>query len=146
MARTAARFILAAAVAALAAIGFHTATVLGRLAALGTEISAATWAETLLRNFLGLAPSYGAVVAIALALGFAVAALLKPRAGPLAPFAYPLAGAGALAVALVLMHIAYDGITPIAGARGTAGFLLQCLAGGLGGAVFALAGAAGKRR
>lgn len=146
MARTIARFILAAAVGIVAAIVFHSLSVQAGLTAIGAKMTLSTRLGTIGRDLLGLAPSYGIVVAIALAIGFVVAAWLKWRLRPLAPVAYPLAGAAALAAALALMHVAYDGVTPIAGARGPVGFLLQCFAGGLAGAVFAFTGCARKQR
>jgi hypothetical protein len=135
--RTGLGYAAAVAIAAVTGSVFHTQSILARLSAVGADIPLKMRVETTVSDFLGLAPQYGLVVAIALAVGFVVAALAKRLLKPLAPIAYPLAGAAALGAALALMAAAFDGITPIAGARGAVGFGLQCLAGGLGGLVFA---------
>ncbi len=92
-------------------------------------------------------PQFGAIVAIALAVGFLVAAGLKRLLTPLAPVAYVLGGAAAIAAALMVLPIVLklDGIVPLAGSRGAAGFALQLLAGAAGGLVFTLI-AVRKRR
>lgn len=115
---------------------FHTQMVFARMAGIGAEISLQTRLDTTIGNFVGLW-QYAAVVALALLFGFVVAAILKRVLKPLAPIAYPVAGAAALALALTLMSVQYYGTTPIAGARGAVGFALQCLAGAAGGVVFA---------
>lgn len=127
-----------AAVIAAYALGafFHTQMVFAALAGAGAEIPLALRLETTIGDFLGLW-QYAAVVAIALLAGFLVAALVKRVLKPLAPVAYPIAGAAAIALALTLMSMQYYGTTPIAGARGPLGLALQCLAGAAGGFVFA---------
>ncbi|MFN0023896.1 MAG: hypothetical protein ACKVS5_08350 [Parvularculaceae bacterium] len=97
-------------------------------------------------DLLSFGPQFGAIVAIALAVGFIAAAVLKRILKPLAPIAYPLAGALAIAAALVVLPIILklDGITPLAGSRGALGFAFQALAGAAGGLAFALV-AGGKR-
>jgi hypothetical protein len=77
------------------------------------------------------------VIVLALLVGFLVAWPMKRVLKPIAPFAYPIAGAAAIALALYLMSKQFYGTTPIAGARGALGFTLQCLAGAAGGYVFA---------
>ena len=122
----------------------HTQTVLAGIADAGAPISLDVRVETSIGDFLGLAPAFGPVVALALAVGFAVAALLRPVLRPLSPVAFALAGAAAMAAALAAMKFAYDGITPLAGARAPWGFALICLAGAAGGWVFQVV--TGRRR
>lgn len=114
----------------------HSLRIQYGLAELGIALPLGLRLQTIGRDFIGLAPTLGGVVAIALAIGFAVAALLKSRLPLLAFIAYPLAGAVAVFVALAAMHYAYD-ITPIAGARGSFGLPLFALAGAVGGWIFA---------
>jgi hypothetical protein len=136
--RTLVAFCAAAIVASFCGAVFHSQMVLARLAALGAEITPALRVTSTLDDMVGLIPAYPVVISIGLAVGFAVAFGVKRILKPLAPVAYPLAGAAAVALALYLMSQQFYTTTPIAGARGTIGFLLQCLAGGLGGVVFAV--------
>lgn len=110
-------------------------TAADRIAGLGEDYRGLV-IGTLFEN--GMPGAYVVVFALALLVGFIVAFVLKRLVKPLAPLAYPLAGAAGIATALVLMSIQYYSTTPIAGARGPLGFALQMLAGGLGGVVFAL--------
>jgi hypothetical protein len=102
---------------------------------LGIDIPAGLALETALRDFTGLLVPLLLVFGIGLLLAFALAGLLKPRLPLLAPIAWPLAGASAIAVVLVVMHAQFQ-MTPLAGARGADGFVLFCLAGAIGGFVF----------
>jgi hypothetical protein len=128
-------FIAAVAIAAAAGSVLQTQMVIGRFPAdvpLSTRLSM-TWGD-----LVGLGPQYASVLAIGFAIAFLVAALLRRVLKPLAPLAYPLAGAAAVGAALLLMPIALDlpGLTPLAGTRDGLGFLLQCLAGAAGGVIF----------
>ena len=114
----------------------HSLRIQGNLAELGVELPMGLRLSTIGRDLAGLAPTLGPVVAIALAIGFAIAAFLRPRLPSLAWMAYPLAGAAAIVVALVAMKFSYD-ITPIAGARGPLGLPLSALVGAVGGWIFA---------
>jgi hypothetical protein len=85
----------------------------------------------------GLASQFGPAVAIALGVGFLVARVLRPILKTPHVFAFMLAGAVAIPAMLIVMSIAFDGIMPIAGARG-AGLALQSAAGAIAGLVFSL--------
>ncbi len=114
----------------------HSLFVQAGLSALGVDIPFLARITTILRDFMGLLIPLGGVVLLALAIAFPLAALLKPRAGILGPFAYPLAGWAAVALALFLMKLSY-GFSPLAGARTPMGFLTMSLAGAAGGLLFA---------
>ena len=102
---------------------------------LGVEIPTSVAVETALRDFTGLLLPVLIVFGFALLVAFAVASWLKPRVPLLAPIAWPLAGALAIAAVLMAMHAQFQ-TTPLAGARGLDGFVLFCLAGAIGGFVF----------
>jgi hypothetical protein len=119
---------------ALVSIG-HSLFVQAGLAALGTQLPLHVRVGAMVRDFIGLLPALGPILLAALTLAFLLAGWLKRRAGLLAPFAYPLAGWAAVALALLAMRLAF-GFSPLAGARTGAGFLVMSLGGLVGGAVF----------
>jgi hypothetical protein len=119
---------------ALVSLG-HSLFVQAELAALGTELPLHVRVGAIIRDFVGLLPTLGAILLGALLIAFLIAGFLKPRAGLLAPFAYPLAGWAAVALALFAMKLAF-GFSPLAGARTGLGFLVMSLGGLVGGTVF----------
>ncbi|WP_299328754.1 hypothetical protein [Parasphingopyxis sp.] len=78
---------------------------------------------------------YLIIIAVALLLGFLIAALLKRLLPGLSRAAFPIAGAVAIGATLGLMYLQFQTV-PISGARSTIGFLSQVLAGGIGGWIF----------
>jgi hypothetical protein len=114
----------------------HTQVILAGLESAGAPAPIDVRVQTSIGDFLGLAPTFGPVIAVGFAVGFAAAGALLRVLKPLSPIAFPLAGAAAMAAALTAMKFAYDGITPLASARTAAGFGLLCLAGAAGGFVF----------
>lgn len=132
-------FLLSVAVAASLGAWLHSFETQNALIAAGLDFPIGDRIRSAVEDYLGLVPGlYGAVIAVALAIGFAVAAILRRLIKPLAPVAFPLAGAAAVALTLFLMSQQYYTTTPIAGARGAFGFALQCLAGAIGGLVFGM--------
>lgn len=119
---------------ALVSLG-HSLFVQSELAALGTELPLHVRAGAIIRDFIGLLPTLGPILLGALLIAFLIAGFLKPRAGLIAPFAYPLAGWAAVALALFAMKLAF-GFSPLAGARTGLGFLTMSLGGLVGGTVF----------
>lgn len=79
---------------------------------------------------------YLVIILVAFLLGFLIATLVKRFLPSLSRFAFPVAGAAAIAATLGLMYIMFQTV-PISGARSTLGFLSQVLAGGFGGWIFA---------
>lgn len=130
-------FLVAVAVTFVIASVVHTHFVIQRLIGLGVEVPQADALRTVGGDLAGLAPAFGPVIAITLALGFGIAVAVRRFLPALAPIAFPTAGAAAMATMLGLMHMAYK-MTPIAGARDAAGWWLICLSGAVGGALFTL--------
>ncbi len=131
-------YLLAVVATTAFAAAFHTHMVVAGLKKSGAAIPVNAQLGMTASDLAGLAPQYGMVIGIALLVGFLIAALLRRVLKPLALIAYPLAGAAAIAVALTAMGMAFDGITPIAGARSALGLALQCLAGAIGGLIFSM--------
>ena len=119
---------------------FYTQQVLAKQSSIGAVYTPAQQFETFFQNLIGLAPAFGVVLAVALLVGFLVAAVVKRILTPLAPLAYPIAGAAAVATAIWAIEnlVIGGGVGAIGGARGPLGLALQSLAGALGGFVFTL--------
>ena len=119
---------------ALVSLG-HSLFVQSELAALGTELPIHVRLGAIVRDFIGLLPTLGPILLGALLIAFLIAGWLKQRARLLAPFAYPLAGWAAVALALFAMKLTF-GFSPLAGARTGLGFMVMSLGGLVGGTVF----------
>lgn len=139
--RHALAFIAGVAAAYVLSATFYTQQILAKQAMIGAAYTPAQQFQTYAMNFLGLAPSFGVVLAIALLIGFVIAAGVKRVLAPLAPVAYPIAGGAAVFAALQLIENFVGGgqVGAIGGARDALGLGLQVVAGVVGGAVFALA-------
>lgn len=134
--RTAVAFILSISAAYVLAVAFYTQQVIASQTFI--QYTRAQQIETFFYNLSGLW-MYGAIIAIALFAGFAVAALVKRVLKPLARIAYPVAGAAAIPLCVVLIEQVLGGGAGImSGARGTVGLALQGVAGLAGGFVFAI--------
>ncbi len=128
-------YVAAVLVTLIVASFLHSHFTLQGLRAVGAVVSPADAWATAKADLTGLAPAFGAVIALALLLGFLIAGLVRryvkwPRA-----LAYGLGGGAAMLTALWLMHYNFQ-ITPIGTARSWAGFLSLGLAGAIGGLVF----------
>ncbi|WP_102795848.1 hypothetical protein [Bowmanella denitrificans] len=131
------RFFLAWLVCFTLASLMHSQFVLAGLAQQNITISFSDRYQMTLSDWWGLLPTYGAVIAIGLALAFLVVGLLRRHYMRLPAWLYALAGF----VALLSIHLAMQpimDITLIAGARGELGLLTQALAGLAGGWIFCL--------
>ena len=140
MARILVGFIAAATVGFLSSVAFLTGMTLSRYP--GFEQALDAYAATYALNLSGLATGspFVGIFAVALAIGFAVAAILKRLLTPLAGIAYVLAGAAAApALFLIVENVMIGGgVGAFFGARGIAGLALQALAGAASGLVFTL--------
>lgn len=113
----------------------HTQFVLAGLINIGVNISISDRLSMTMSDIIGLAPGYGAVIFVALAVGFLLINAISKWVFPLPNFRYAIAGFAAMAVALLAMYPLLN-VTLIAGAREPAGFFTQCVAGFFGGLVF----------
>ncbi|MCF6143260.1 MULTISPECIES: hypothetical protein [Pseudoalteromonas] len=115
---------------------FHSQYVVNQLVNVGIEISFSDRVNLTLDDWLGLLPTYGAIIAVALAFAFSVTGLLYRKHPKYGIQLFVIAGVTAFAVALVAIESIMN-ITIIAGARGW-GFYTQLIAGAVGGYVFAV--------
>ena len=115
---------------------FHSQYVVNQLVDVGVVVSLSDRINLTLDDWLGLLPTYGAIIAIALAIAFFAVVLLVKKFKKYSMVLFVASGITAFAVVLVAIESIMN-IHIIAGARGW-GFYLQLLAGALGGLLFAL--------
>lgn len=133
----------------LIASALHTQSVLSGLIAVGADIPLSVRIKTVFVDFVGLLPTYGAIVLVGMLIAMSVAVLIaktllaKPvehtsdQTQKSQVWLYALAGAVAMFTLLAAMHPILN-VSIIAGARGLSGLLTQSIAGAIGGAVFGL--------
>ena len=112
-------FIAAVLVTVTVASFAHTHFTIQALRAVGAEVPPSVAMETVGGDIVGLAPSFGAVIAIALLLGFVIAGLVRRFVRLPRPIAFALAGGAALATALsvipgVVEHGLFIGLASVA--------------------------------
>ncbi|MDC9502448.1 MULTISPECIES: hypothetical protein [unclassified Pseudoalteromonas] len=115
---------------------FHSQYVVNQLVDVGVVVSLSNRINLTLDDWLGLLPTYGAIIAIALAIAFFAVVLLIKKFEKYSMVLFVVSGITAFAEVLVAIESIMN-IHIIAGARGW-GFYLQLLAGALGGLLFAL--------
>ena len=91
-------------------------------------------ASLTLDDWLGLLPTYGAIIAVALAIAFFATAKLNKKVQKYGTQLFVIAGIVAFAIVLIAIESIMN-IHIIAGARGW-GFYAQLLAGAVGGFAF----------
>ena len=114
---------------------FHSQYVVNQLVNVGVVVGFNDRVNLTLEDWLGLLQTYGAIIAIALAIAFLVTWLIAKKVKKQGAQLFVIAGIVAFATALIAIESIMN-ITIIAGARGW-GFYMQLLAGALGGYVFA---------
>ncbi|XQF90332.1 hypothetical protein ACOBV8_00550 [Pseudoalteromonas espejiana] len=115
---------------------FHSQYVVNQLVNVGVVVSLSDRINLTLDDWLGLLPTYGAIIAIALAIAFLVTAKLTKNIKQYSMALFIAAGITAFAVVLIAIESIMN-IHIIAGARGW-GFYMQLLAGATGGLLFAV--------
>ncbi len=113
---------------------FHSQYVVNQLVNVGVVVSLSERISLTLDDWLGLLPTYGAIIVIALAIAFLVTAKLTKKVKQYSVALFIAAGVAALAVVLIAIESIMN-IHIIAGARGW-GFYMQLLAGAVGGYTF----------
>ncbi len=113
---------------------FHSQYVVNQLVNVGVVVGFSDRINLTLDDWLGLLPTYGAIIAVALAIAFSVAGLIYRKYNKYAFQLFVLSGITAFAVVLIAIESIMN-ITIIAGARGW-GFYLQLVAGAIGGFIF----------
>jgi hypothetical protein len=128
-------FILAVLITFLVASVSHSQFVLWELAKVGAEINFTTRVSASLQDIIGFLPSYAAVIAVGLLIGFSISARIKSKFNSAFLGWYPIAGGLSLLTIHAAMYPILE-ITLIAGARSSAGLVMQIIAGLIGGWLF----------
>ncbi|MBB1401957.1 hypothetical protein [Pseudoalteromonas sp. SG45-1] len=113
---------------------FHSQYVVNQLVNVGVVVGFSDRASLTLDDWLGLLPTYGAIIAVALAIAFFVTAKLNKKVQKYTTQLFVIAGIVAFAIVLIAIESIMN-IHIIAGARGW-GFYAQLLAGAVGGFTF----------
>ena len=113
---------------------FHSQYVVNQLVNVGVVVGFSDRASLTLDDWLGLLPTYGAIIAVALAIAFFVTAKLNKKVQKYSTQLFVIAGIVAFAIVLIAIESIMN-IHIIAGARGW-GFYAQLLAGAVGGFAF----------
>ncbi|MEH6482254.1 MULTISPECIES: hypothetical protein [Pseudoalteromonas] len=113
---------------------FHSQYVVNQLVNVGVVVGFSDRASLTLDDWLGLLPTYGAIIAVALAIVFFVTAKLNKKVQKYTTQLFVIAGIVAFAIVLIAIESIMN-IHIIAGARGW-GFYAQLLAGAVGGFTF----------
>ncbi len=128
-------FIIAVFTTYILASILHSQFVLMSLTDIGIEIGIGDWIKMTLADLSGLMVGYGGIISVALLLGFLIISAVHRWVTPLPSWRFALAGAIAMATALLTMYAVFN-MTLIAGARDTVGIIAQCFAGAVGGWVY----------
>jgi len=130
-------WLLAVAIAYLLATVTATQSVVAALQAMGLAVPMPERLNMTLSDILGMANMFLPMVAFALLIAFMTAALLCRWLARWRLPLYALAGAVALVMIHLILHLAF-GLTPIAIGRTAGGLGLQALAGAAGGVCYTL--------
>ncbi|KTF09581.1 hypothetical protein [Pseudoalteromonas sp. H103] len=113
---------------------FHSQYVVNQLVNVGVVVGFGDRASLTLDDWLGLLPTYGAIIAVALAIAFFATTKLNKKLQKYGTQLFVIAGIVAFAIVLIAIESIMN-IHIIAGARGC-GFYAQLLAGAVGGYTF----------
>ena len=114
-----------------------TQWLLGNIGSLGYEISTGVRLATTGQDLWGMLPTYGPMIAVALAIGLAVASGIAKLLPALRGFGLVAGGAAAImCLHLILQQVL--SVSPIWAAQSFGGLLAQGLAGGIGGYLYYL--------
>lgn len=129
-------FLIAVLITFILASVFHSQFVLNELTAINIVIPTTTRISTTFSDLVGLAPGYAPIILVGMLIGFVIVGLSRKWINWSVRVAYPVAGVLSIYAIHLLMYPIFH-ITLIAGARSTLGLVFQCVAGALGGWLFA---------
>ncbi len=113
---------------------FHSQYVVNQLVAVGVDVAFSDRLSLTIDDWVGLMPTYGIIIVVALTIAFVVASWISRKYNKLYTWLFMVAGLSAFAAVLLIIESIMN-IHLVAGARGW-GFYMQLLAGGIGGLIF----------
>jgi len=119
----------------LLASTFNTQFVIAGLNSVQVAVPVSDRLLMTVNDWAGLAPTYGVLIMVGLLVAYSVMRLVEKRLGH-AQILYPFGGALCFYVMIAAMEPVL-GVTLVTGARSCLGLAFQCLAGAIGGWVFA---------
>ncbi|MEM7101097.1 MAG: hypothetical protein AAF541_22745 [Pseudomonadota bacterium] len=129
-------FVAAVVVAYLFAVLFYSQINLANLVEFGIEVDMGLRIQTLLHDLAGMTAIYLPVLVVAFLIGFLIAKLILRWVPQLRTLGYITAGFVAIFAIDALLGLVF-GMHPLAVTRSMVGLLSQCVAGAIGGYVFA---------
>ena len=130
-------YVAAVLVLTVLAVIIQTSFVLAALGDVGAVLTIGAIASMMVDDLIGFGPIYGVLIAIGLLIALPVAVGVQRLTKLPRTLVYAAAGAVCIGVMLYAMEQVFFGIPLVAGARTTAGFLGQLLAGVAAGWAFA---------
>ena len=131
-------FLLAVLAADIFGVVTYSQLNLAALIELGMPVDIGVRIETTLHDLISMSQAYVILLIVALGIAFSVAALILKRAPQIRYLGFISAGFVALLVLNLGAIEATGGMHPLPVTRTTIGLLSQCLAGAVGGWVFAM--------
>lgn len=131
------KVLLASAITMLIASIFSTQKVIGGLGDVGGQVQFGDRISMTIYDAVHFGSLYWGFITIAFLIAFIAAWALHKGVKFGRPIIFAVAGAVAMLVMLLAMEQVFFGVPIVAGARDVIGLLLQMLAGGIGGFIFA---------
>ena len=119
----------------LLAVTAATQSVLGFLESLGREVTLADRLAAIGHDIAGMVVPYGAIILVALLIGFGVVTLIVRRSASLRLAGYVIGGFAAVLAIHLGLRLAFD-MNPVWATTTALGLMLQGLAGAVGGYLF----------
>ena len=131
------KLLIVSAIVALIASFFSTQRVISGLGEIGAETQFGDRVSMIFYDAIHFGSLYWAFISLAFLFAFASAWALHKGVKFGRPIIFTVAGMAAMLVMLLAMERVFFSVPIVAGARDTLGLLLQMVAGGIGGFIFA---------
>ena len=131
------KLLIASAIVTFIASIFSTQRVISGLNEIGGKVEFGDRVSMTVYDAVHFGPLYWVFISLAFFIAFTAAWALHKRVKFGRPIIFTIAGLIAMLIMLLAMERVFFGVPIVAGARDTLGLLLQMVAGGIGGFIFA---------